>query len=269
MAIVVLVSPPAPAIVGGVYDEGNDFPNVCGIVAPSVEDHSKLIVVGSGTLIHPRVVLTAGHVTRDLENALKAGMPLEALRVSFSPDAFDRRGWLAVSAVVTHPDYGTDAVTNSIRNDIGVLILDRPVKGIQPVTLAPVGLLDFLFKTGQLRDGDRDEEFTIAGYGNGREFSPPNPIERDGLRRFARCEFAALSSKWLTLSQNPGSEGGGLASGDSGGPAFWVDPDTGYRVQVAVTSWASVTRVGDGFYWRMDLMESHDFIDWILANLDD
>ncbi|HSQ55324.1 MAG TPA: trypsin-like serine protease [Gemmata sp.] len=266
VAIVALIPPPARAIINGEVDEDNDFPNVGAILGPSASDHDKLIVAGSCTLIHPQVVLTAGHVTRNIEGALEAGMPIEALRVSFNSDAFDSRSWLAVSDVVTHPDYGPNGVNSSVVNDIGVLILSQPVRGIAPVTLAPAGLLDSLSKTGQLPKC----EFTVAGYGEDRAFvAPPVAVGSDGLRRFAQAEYAALSSKWLALAQNPGSGGGGTSWGDSGGPVFWTDPESGESVQVAVTSWgAGRTQVGNGFYWRMDLKESLDFIDWVLLNLE-
>jgi secreted trypsin-like serine protease len=262
-ALVTLASHTAMAIIDGVVDENNSFPNVCAILGPSAADHSKIIVGASSTLIHPQVVLTAGHVTRDIESALAAGMPLEALHVSFSPNAFDERSWLAVSAVITHPNY----FANSVDNDLGVLILSRPVRGIKPVTLAPVGLLDSLFATGQLRDGTQESEFALVGYGDGRSFPPPEPIERDGLRRFARCEFAALSDNWLMLSMNPGSDGGGANDGDSGGPALWFDQTNNQWIQVALISWSSNPRIGNEYCWRIDLPESRAFIDSVLANL--
>jgi len=267
IAIVALIPPAAPAIINGEVDEDNDFPNVGAILGPSASDHDKLIVAGSCTLIHPQVVLTAGHVTRAIEGALAAGMPIEALRVSFNTDAFDSDSWLAVSDVVTHPDYGPNGVNSSVVNDIGALILSRPVRGITPVTLAPIGLLDSLRKTDQLGKS----AFTVAGYGEDRAFvAPPIAVGSDGLRRFAQAEYAALGSKWLVLAQNPGSGGGGTAWGDSGGPVFWTDPESGASVQLAVTSWGGGrTQVGNGFYWRMDLQESLDFIDWVLSNIDD
>jgi hypothetical protein len=268
LAIVAQISAAARPIIDGVIDEANSYSNVCAILGPSASDHSKIIVGASGTLIHPKVVLTAGHVTRDIEGALAAGMPLEALRVTFSSNAFDQRSWRGVSAVITHPGYFLNNSNGIPDNDIGILILQERVKGITPVTLAPVGLLDSLVASGQLHEGNQGRAFTIVGYGDDRTFPHPEPIERDGLRRFAECEFAALSDRWLMLSQNPGSDGGGGNNGDSGGPAFLVDPATGRIIQAALISWSGGSRVGTENCYRLDLPESRTFIDSVIASLD-
>jgi hypothetical protein len=90
------------------------------IVVIADPDHPE--VVGSGVLIHPRVLLTAGHVTITSERLLRDGVPLfEVSRISFGTDAFDLSSWVEAVAVMPHPGFEGDA------HDLGVVILKEPV----------------------------------------------------------------------------------------------------------------------------------------------
>src|SRR5215831_3375754 len=64
----------AQAITNGQLD-GNAHPNVGGLVwlVSPVPPIPAPLVGGSGSLIHPRVFLTAGHVTYALQNLLAQG----------------------------------------------------------------------------------------------------------------------------------------------------------------------------------------------------
>ena len=54
----------------------------------------------SGTLIHPRLFLTAGHCTVDLDT-----FGVETVWVNFDQYALNESTLLEVAEVVTHPDY--------------------------------------------------------------------------------------------------------------------------------------------------------------------
>ena len=85
---------PAWAISWGEVDTENCHPNVCAVVALASPEQGWGIRIASGTLIHPRVVLTAGHVTHWF--AEWWDVPPDRVRVSFAANALDEKSWLEV-----------------------------------------------------------------------------------------------------------------------------------------------------------------------------
>ena len=55
--------------------------------------------------------------------------------------------------------------------------------------------------------------------------------------------------------------------GDSGGPAFWEDED-GSLVIVGITSWGDAQCVVTGFDYRVDIPETLNFVNGLIAGLD-
>jgi len=215
--------------------------------------------VCSGTLIHERVFLTAGHCTDGLD-----AYGIETVWVNFGQYALNETTLLDVEQVITHPDYCWRAMSDP--HDVGVLILKEPVEGLMPVTLPAEGFLDQLLAEGKLRQGSDRAEFTVVGYGGLLGWPPPQ-ISYDDYRRFAVSEYQTLLKAWLRMSQNQATCDSGTCFGDSGGPAFWTEPD-GSEILVGITSWGDANCVATGFNYRVDIPETLDFISSVTDSLE-
>jgi hypothetical protein len=239
-------------------------PNVGLISRPDPNNPDAQRPFCSGTLIHPQVFLTAGHCTDYLEYLMAAGqLEIEGVKVSFHADEALHQGLLAVEEVITHPDYNWGPTSNP--HDVGALILAEVVMNITPAELPDEGFLDGLRAAGELNQGKTKAKFTLVGYGTTLEWPPPNIIFPDGKRRLAESEYRALLKAWLRMSQNHATDDGGTCYGDSGGPAFWNEDGT--KILVGVTSWGDAQCVATGFNYRVDIPETLDFLDDVIADL--
>ncbi len=116
----------------------------------------------------------------------------------------------------------------------------------------------------------------IVGYGlQGRipPFAGNDFVRYKGLSSVANMENGAvLGHQNFQFTNNPGqgSGSGGTCSGDSGGPAFWIDPVTGTETNIvmAVNSYGIAPQCnGTDYQFRTDIAEAQDFvrafIDWM------
>ena len=252
---------PACAITGGEPD-GDRHPNVGAIVIQNPTNGAIRTI--SGTLIHPRVLLTAGHVVEFIESGR-----VRLLGVSFDSEVNveDPTTWLPVSDVAS---IFTGFSADPREIDIGALILAEPVVGITPANLPAVGFLDDLRATGELGAGDNASRFTVVGYGMVMDWPPPNPYwQEPPTRNMAQSGFRTMNDGWLFLSQNQALGFGGTVQGDSGGPTFWTDPETGRQTLVSITSWGDLANVATGISFRIDTEVSLAFIDAVLDSLEE
>jgi hypothetical protein len=252
----------AQAIINGEPDRGpNAHPYVGAYVA---KFEGELRPVCSGTLISPRVFLTAGHCT---EFEIERDRPAY---VSFDPTYKPGSSRLIKGTPYIHPKYCTPTpgvekscippgrpeivgeLPHDVRYDVGVAILDKPVRMATYGTLPKAGLVD------TLKEGQR---LTIVGYGvSGYEIGgEPHPqLQRVHTGERYRATVRLLTpidpavDDQLVKTSGLGIGGGGetSCSGDSGGPLFMPDQET----IVGVTSGhiAPLCR-GPGYYQRMDL----------------
>jgi hypothetical protein len=224
----------------------------------------------TGTLIAPRVMLTAGHCVAG-RNADGEMEPNNLTYVRFDEDALSGIGdyaglqawfdaeWLAVETVIPHPDWA-DYSQFPITYDIGVVILSEPYTGAEPAELPDLGFLETL-------KGRDKNYFRAVGYGQQGTLRPfeMNVYERyKGVVRLLELNsyITAKGASSVKFSNNPGI-GGGTCYGDSGGPTFFKDTD----IVVAVTSfgWAKNGNcVGNDFNFRTDIPAALDFLAEVL-----
>jgi hypothetical protein len=252
---------PALAITGGEPD-GNGHPNVALIIFYS----GGLRYRCSATLVSPTVLMTAAHCTEGtsgmtavtFDSAIAATGPFPfpvATNPAAGYTAADLSGRLMGTAYA-HPDYSnfTDLDT---WNDVGVIVLDAPVTGIDTASLPPRNYLD-----GFAQPTLNKTLFTVVGYGTEvrkPDLGPqkPQPMNYPLVRRVTTSPGQKLMPQVLQLNGNINDTrgGGGTCFGDSGGPVF-----LGGNV-VAVTSYGYTANCRYlGGYQRLDIASAQAWL---------
>jgi len=227
------------AITYGVPD-GNAHPNV-GLLIAKVGD--AYYAVCSGTLVSPTVFLTAAHCTDAIED-----LNGDTFVTFQSAPPYNVKNFLSGTAY-THPDWETNFT------DIGVVVLDKAVRGITPAQVPSEGYLDDL----STQRGLDDVFFTHVGYGTQsvRPF-PISLVQRyQGISSLVNLESALTGGVNLQTTANPGRGRSGICFGDSGGPAFFEDTD----IVVAVHSFVLNSNCkGTAGGYRVDTATTLDFL---------
>lgn len=220
----------------------------------------------SGTLLSPTVFLTAGHCTES--PATRASIwfveDVDADGIGY-PFGGPRTNAVDGTAY-THPDYNPNAF---YLFDLGVVVLDRPVRGISQFGALPeLGALDQLATARGLKD------LTIEAVGYGLQDIVDNPvqgpifIEAQRVRMKADLQVVNLDGTagipaGTSVLVSGDAKHGGTCFGDSGGPQFL---GTDSNVVAAVTSFGlngNCSGVGGGY--RVDQADDLAFINACLA----
>ena len=287
LAGLVAATPSATAITGGTEDTANKYSNVGMLVFYQPDGRFRC----SGTLIAPRVFLTAAHCTyQDFGKVVVTFDPLIARTAeeaerdvpragddSGPSDAHSSVGYTAadiskpkykgdqtwfLGRPVTHPQY-SDFTDINDWNDTGVVILEKaPNKPTTP--LAPVGYLN-QFTPEKLNS----TSFLTIGYGTEvrkAEDGPqsPTPQRLPLVRRYTTEIGQKLTDQVLQTNSNehdPRAEGG-TCGGDSGGPILhggYIVGDTSYGYT------ANCRYIGG--YQRVDIAGVRSWIDDCTADL--
>ena len=207
-------------VTGGMLEPGSPAVGAIVPVPPTCGELDATLVTCTGTLIAPRVVLTAAHCVEN-EDAP------QVLSVVFAPEVALASPAERVRAIEgrLHPAWSAG------ENDIGALILaeDAPVA---PVPLEPWALpSDVLGRTTRL-----------VGFGIDDE-------GKTGSRRSGTARVTAVEAGTFTIAAEPGMSCGG----DSGGPSF-LEVD-GVERLVGVTSFGDPACT-TGTHTRVDVHAS-------------
>ena len=212
---VVLASGAALGITNGNPDNGG-HPNVGALVEfPRKGDPYPYC---SGTLIAPKVFLTAAH----------CGDNGEAVKVTFKEKDFTR----------TMPTIGgTFRADTNI--DIAVVKLDTAPSGITSARLPSLNRLEL----SDVGKGEKYDKFTAVGYGGQAPVKQPGGpvIVYNDDREWAISVYKSVNRTYLSLSQNLNQGNGGTCYGDSGGPNFFGAYNTATQTDVI----AGITITGD------------------------
>jgi secreted trypsin-like serine protease len=240
---------PASAIVYGEFDNGQ-HPNV-GAYIIKLEGTFRRIC--SGTLIDSNTFLTAAHC---VFGADRRGVPRDETFVTFDEIVSQKSKFLSGTAI-PDPRFGTGGANDA--NDIAVIELDHPVRGIAPAQLPTAGLLD------EMKSSLSGQTFTAVGYGTIRETKTtgPHAILPNLRRRKALQSFQSLTAAWLTLKMNEATGQGGTCFGDSGGPHFLGGYESNLIVSLTVTG--DAVCVATDKTYRVDTAPAREFLDEFVA----
>jgi Trypsin len=242
----------AGAITNG-HPDGNDHPYT-GVLVSDYETPGYKQRFCSGTLVAPRVVVTAAH-------CLESDIDPSRIWVSFDPVYHPGISTIYRGTMVTAVDpnlfvgnsgYAAQYGNSDLSIDIAVVHLDV-APGITPAKLPTAGLLSSLNLSRQT--------FTAVGYGRTRDDKTKgqNAIEANfdpDVRNVATQGFRSLQAGSITLSQNPSRGYGGWCYGDSGSGNFLGDSDVMASLAIEVDSACRATGRGG----RLDTEFARQFL---------
>ncbi len=191
------------------------------------------------TLIAEQWAITAGHCTEQtpIKETIEAG---EAYHLFITGQDY------SVNELVLHPGFRHSQQLESV--DLALIKLDRPVPGVQPVSLYS-------------EQDEQSQALTLMGWGYSGEGIKGRSFNDGKLRRAQNIVMNA--GKWLEFQFDDPRSNNGLALalegvpglGDSGGPALLESPEGLFLLGVALGEIDNPTQAQEGLYGALSLYE--------------
>jgi len=228
----------AGAITYGVPD-GNGHPEVGALLAQQAYSDGTWALC-TGTLISPRVFLTAAHCDDGVSR----------VAVTFDSSYNSSTGTTYWGTWHAHPGFNQ---RQSDPKDIAVVVFDQAVTGITPARLP---------KTDSLSGLKKSQRFTSVGYGAQSVTNGPGgkTFNYADIRYVATGTLNAINPHWLRISMNPARGDGGTCYGDSGGPNFLGAGSTETNIVAATTITGDAVCRSTNVDYRLDTRSARSFL---------
>lgn len=238
-----VLTPVAGAITNGAPD-GSGHPEVGALLAQQAFSDGTWEEC-SGTLIAPRVFLTAAHCDEGVSR----------VAVTFDSSYSASTGTVYWGTWHADPSY---TKAQSDPDDMAVVVLDEAARGIRPARLPAAGSLSGL---------PNDQQFTSVGYGAQSVTNGPGgkTFHYADVRYVAIGTLNAVTPSWLRISQNPVTGNGGTCDGDSGGPNFLGAGASQTDILAATTITGDTTCRSTNVDYRLDTPSARAFLGQYVA----
>jgi hypothetical protein len=211
----------ALAITGN--SQTDSTPYVCIVVLFSDEARTQPISYGTGVLISPTLVVTAGHCVVGGAAVSVCFDQHPTVTVTQTGMTYSTNQPIYTGVAQVYPPYVASLIAGAKpsealkSSDVAIIQLDEPVKEVTAYpTLPTVGLADTL-KAGT--------SLQVIGYGVQEQTQPKNTWIGSFQRSSATVNLLSAnfqgSDKYLKCSANAAQGKGGIAYGDSGGPTIY------------------------------------------------
>jgi hypothetical protein len=255
----------ALAITGN--SQTDSTPYTCIVVLFSDEARTQPIGYGTGVLIAPTIVVTAGHCVIGGAAVSVCFDQHPTVTVTQTDMTYSTNQPIYNGVAQVYPQYVASLITGAKpsealqSSDVAIIQLNAPVKEVAAYPDLPeAGFADTL-KAGT--------SLQVIGYGVQEQNQPKNTWVSSFSRNSAAVNMLSAnfqgSDKYIKCSANQAQGKGGVAYGDSGGPTIYTD--NGQSILLAINAYVSNGNcAGVTYHTRID---NPQVLSWINGYLTD